>query len=60
LGEEAAAVPAELYGLRFQIDTEKDIQELLRKTLRVTVKVNDSEGDEGIDERMVMLSDTIL
>jgi hypothetical protein len=49
-----------LYGLRFQIDTEKDIQELLGKTLRVTVKVTDSEGAEGIGERLVTLSDTIL
>jgi hypothetical protein len=31
-----------------------------KKPVRVTVKVNDSEGDEGTGERMVTLSDTIL
>jgi hypothetical protein len=50
----------ELHGLRFQLDTEKDIQELLGKTVRVTVKVNDPEGDVGTGERMVTLSNTII
>ena len=49
-----------LYGLRFQLDTEKDIQELLGKTVRVMVKVNDPEGDVGTGDRMVTLSDTII
>jgi hypothetical protein len=49
-----------LYGLRFQLDTGIDIQQLLGKTLRVTVKIKDSEGVTGTGERMVTLSNTIL
>lgn len=49
-----------LYGLRFQLDTDHDIQELLGKTFEVTATVNDKDGDVGKGTKTVTLSDDIL
>jgi len=49
-----------LFGLRFQLDQTISIQDLLGKVVKVTVKVTDKDGDVGIGERTVTLSDTIL
>ncbi len=49
-----------IYGLRFQLDTEHDIQEMLGKTLEITASIKDKDGDVGTGKRTVKLSDTIL
>jgi hypothetical protein len=49
-----------LYGLRFQLDQTHDIQELLGKALELTVQVSDKDGDVGVGERTVTLSNDIL
>lgn len=49
-----------IYGLRFQLDTEHDIQEMLGHTLEVTASIKDKDGDVGTGKRTVKLSDTIL
>jgi len=49
-----------IYGLRFQLDTEHDIYEMLGKTLEVTASIKDKDGDVGIGKKTVKLSDTIL
>jgi hypothetical protein len=49
-----------LYGLRFQIDADIGIDQLLGKKLHVTATVKDKDGDVGIGERWVTLSSDIL
>jgi hypothetical protein len=49
-----------LYGMRFQVDQERTIDELLGKVLNVRVEVTDKQGDVGIGERTVTLSQNIL
>lgn len=49
-----------IYGLRFQLDTEHDIHEMLGKTLELTASIKDKDGDVGTGKRTVKLSDTIL
>jgi len=49
-----------LFGLRFQLDGERDIQELLGKVVNVKVTVTDREGAVGVGEHAVTLSPTIL
>ncbi|HSN98704.1 MAG TPA: hypothetical protein VLS89_10485 [Candidatus Nanopelagicales bacterium] len=49
-----------LHGLRFQLDGDIDVQELLGQVVRIQVTVTDSEGDVGVGEREVTLSTTIL
>lgn len=49
-----------LYGLRFQLDSDIDIQELLGKVVQVRVTVTDPEGDVGVGEQQVTLSSTVL
>lgn len=49
-----------LYGLRFQLDGDLGIDQLLGKKLRVTANVKDKDGDVGIGERWVTLSSDIL
>lgn len=49
-----------LYGLRFQLDAEHDINDLLGRVLKVTVQITDTDGDVGIGERVVTLSKTTL
>lgn len=38
-----------LYGLRFQLDQATDIQSLLGKTVKITVKVTDKDGTVGVE-----------
>lgn len=49
-----------IYGLRFQLDGEHDIQELLGHTFEITATVNDKDGDVGTGKKTVKLSDDIL
>jgi hypothetical protein len=49
-----------LYGLRFQLDSEIAIEELLGEVVQVKVTVTDPEGDVGVGEQQVTLSSTIL
>jgi hypothetical protein len=49
-----------LYGLRFQLDGDLGIDQLLGKKLRVIANVKDKDGDVGIGERWVTLSSDIL
>lgn len=49
-----------LYGLRFQVDQERDVHDLLGKMLKIKVEVTDKDGDVGVGERMATLSSTIL
>ncbi|MFO0586802.1 MAG: hypothetical protein U0441_04655 [Polyangiaceae bacterium] len=49
-----------IYGLRFQLDTEHDINEMLGKTLEITATITDKDKDVGTGKRTVKLSDTIL
>lgn len=49
-----------LYGLRFQLDQDNDINTLLGHPLDVHVKVTDPEGDVGEGTRSVVLSQDIL
>lgn len=49
-----------IYGLRFQLDTEHDIQEMLGHTLEVTATITDKDKTVGTGKRTVKLSDTIL
>lgn len=49
-----------LYGLRFQVDQERDVQDLLGKVVKIKVEVTDKDGDVGVGERTVTLSNTIL
>lgn len=49
-----------IYGLRFQLDTDHDIQELLGHTLELQASIKDKDGDTGTGKRTIKLSDTIL
>lgn len=49
-----------LHGLRFQLDNDIDIQQLLGQVLEVQVTVTDPEGDVGVGTRQVTLSTTTL
>lgn len=49
-----------LYGLRFQLDADIDIEQLLGETLVVKVTVTDKEGNVGVGELTVKLSDDII
>lgn len=49
-----------LYGLRFQIDGERPVEELLGRDLLVRVEVKDADGDVGSGERLFRLSDSVL
>lgn len=49
-----------LYGMRFQLDQEHDIQDLLGRVLTLKVQVSDKDGDVGVGERAVTLSKEIL
>lgn len=49
-----------LYGLRFQLDTEHPIEEMLGKTLEISVSVKDKDGDVGTGSQTVKLSNDIL
>jgi hypothetical protein len=49
-----------IYGLRFQLDTDHDIQEMLGKTLELQASIKDKDGDVGVGKRTIKLSDTIL
>jgi hypothetical protein len=49
-----------IYGLRFQLDAEHDIEEMLGKTLEISATITDKDKDVGIGTRAVKLSDTIL
>ncbi|MFO0762596.1 MAG: hypothetical protein U0359_39515 [Byssovorax sp.] len=49
-----------LYGLRFQLDQQIEIEKLLGKTIKVTVKVTDKDGDIGAGERIFKLSDNFI
>ena len=48
-----------LYGLRFQLDQDHDIQTLLGHPLEVTAKVTDPEEDIGQGTRLVVLSEDL-
>ncbi|WP_437809720.1 hypothetical protein [Sorangium sp. So ce1078] len=49
-----------LAGLRFRLDGERTIDELLGKVVDVEVTVTDTDGDTGTGRRKVTLSQTIL
>jgi hypothetical protein len=49
-----------IYGLRFQLDSEHDIEEMLGKTLEVTATITDKDKEVGSGKRTVVLSKTIL
>ncbi|WP_433929201.1 hypothetical protein AB3662_36755 [Sorangium cellulosum] len=49
-----------LSGLRFRLDGEREIEELLGKVVDVEVTVTDTDGDTGTGKRKVTLSETIL
>jgi hypothetical protein len=49
-----------LYGLRFQLDGKVPVDQVLGKTLKVTAKVTDKDGDVGTGEKWVKLSNDIL
>jgi hypothetical protein len=50
----------ELHGMRFQVDGTVKVDQVLGKTLQVTATVKDKDGDVGVGEKWVTLSDTIL
>jgi hypothetical protein len=49
-----------IYGLRFQLDIEHDINEMLGKTFEITATIKDKDGDSGVGKKTVKLSDNIL
>lgn len=49
-----------IYGLRFQLDIDHDIQELLGHSFEITATVTDKDGDVGVGTKTVQLSDDIL
>ncbi|KYF53858.1 hypothetical protein BE08_42185 [Sorangium cellulosum] len=49
-----------LSGLRFRLDGERAIEELLGEVVDIEVTVTDPDGDTGTGERRVTLSETIL
>lgn len=49
-----------LYGLRFQLDGAVKVDQLLGKTVKVTATVKDKDGDVGVGEKWVKLSNDIL
>jgi len=49
-----------LYGLRFQLDGKVPVDQVLGKTLKVTATVKDKDGDVGVGEKWVKLSNDIL
>lgn len=49
-----------LYGLRFQVDGMVTVDKVLGKTLKVTATVKDKDGDVGMGEKWVKLSNDIL
>lgn len=49
-----------LYGLRFQLDAQYDIQEMLGQTFEVTATITDKDKDVGVGKKTVKLSDDIL
>jgi hypothetical protein len=49
-----------IYGLRFQLDGEHDIEEMLGKTLEVKATITDKDKEIGSGTRTVVLSKTIL
>lgn len=49
-----------LYGLRFQLDGMIPVDQLLGKTLHITATVKDKDGDTGIGDKWVTLSNNIL
>lgn len=49
-----------VYGLRFQLDIDNDIQELLGQLFEVTATIKDKDGDVGVGKKTVKLSDDIL
>jgi hypothetical protein len=49
-----------IYGLRFQLDIDHPIEEMLGKTFDITATITDKDGDVGVGERTVKLSDDIL
>lgn len=49
-----------IYGLRFQLDAEHPIEEMLGKTFEITATITDKDGDVGVGKRTVKLSDSIL
>ncbi|WP_437645490.1 hypothetical protein [Sorangium sp. So ce362] len=49
-----------LAGLRFRLDGERTIDELLGKVVDVEVSVTDTDGDTGTGRRKVTLSQTLL
>ena len=49
-----------IYGLRFQLDTQHDIHEMLGKTLDVTATITDKDKEIGVGKRTVVLSQDIL
>ncbi|WP_437587588.1 hypothetical protein [Sorangium sp. So ce1000] len=49
-----------LAGLRFRLDGERKIEELLGKVVEIEVTVTDPDGDAGTGKRAMTLSQTIL
>ncbi|WP_437925487.1 hypothetical protein WMF37_41540 [Sorangium sp. So ce291] len=49
-----------LPGLRFRLDGERGIEELLGKVVEIEATVTDADGDTGTGKRKVTLSQTIL
>ena len=46
-----------LYGLRFQIDGQSSVEPLFGQKMKIGVKITDKDGDIGVGERWVTLSD---
>ena len=49
-----------LYGLRFQLDAQHDIQEMLGRTFEVTATITDKDKAVGVGKKTVKLSENIL
>jgi hypothetical protein len=49
-----------IYGLRFQLDIDHDIHEMLGKTFEITATIKDKDGDVGTGKKTVKLSSDIL
>jgi len=49
-----------LYGLRFQLDGKVKVDQLLGKTLHLTATVKDKDGDVGLGDKWVTLSNNVL
>jgi hypothetical protein len=49
-----------LYGLRFQLDQQVEIQKLLGHTLQITATLTDRDGTKGIAHRTVQLSNNFI